>query len=144
MNSAPVIENTKNHDEDIAAITRIIEDTQTAYNTNDAELLTKHFARNGSAVNVMGMRTAGRDAVLEANRKGLAGFLHDQYVRYEISDLLFVRPDVAIVGKHARAATAGGELIDIDHVMVAVYVLVKEDGRWWIVARQNTLVPKEN
>jgi uncharacterized protein (TIGR02246 family) len=142
MHPTPVIEDTSNHEEDIAAITQIIADTQTAYNTNDAELLTKHFARNGSAVNIMGVRTAGWEALLEANRQGLAGFLRDQYVRYEISDLLFVRPDVAIVGKHARATTKDGELIDIDHVMVAVYVMVKQDGRWWIVTRQNTLVPK--
>jgi hypothetical protein len=26
------------------------------------------------------------------------------------------------------------------HSMIALYVFVREDGRWWIAARQNTLV----
>ena len=52
----------------------------------------------------------------------------------------FVRPDVALVRKHARAITAEGEPLDLDHSMSALYVLTKEEGRWWIAARQNTLV----
>jgi hypothetical protein len=47
------------------------------------------------------VQVSGLDALLEANRTGLAGPLGEQYARY---------------------------------------VLVREDGRWWIAARQNTLV----
>lgn len=41
----------------------------------------------------------------------------------------------------ARATTADGTLIDRDPAMVALYVLVREGGRWWVAARQNTPVP---
>jgi uncharacterized protein (TIGR02246 family) len=87
------------------------------------------------------VQLTGRDALLEANRTGLAGFLRDQFARYEVADITFLRPDVAVAHKHAWATTPDGELLDVGHTMIALYVLVKEDQRWWIAARQNTLVP---
>ncbi|MFQ6330566.1 SgcJ/EcaC family oxidoreductase [Nocardia sp. CWNU-33] len=138
----PVVEDaTVDHTADIAAIEQIITDTQTAYNTNDAELMTSHFTANAVAGNAVGMLIAGTEALLDANRQGLAGFLKDEYVRYDVTDIVFLRADVAIAHKVARATTADGELIDTDPAMVALYVLVKQEGRWWTAARQNTLVP---
>lgn len=146
MDSTPprppaIQDTTADHERDVAAIKQVIGDIETAYNTNDPDLMTVHFARNASVVNVVGVQVSGWDALLAANREGLAGFLRDEHVRYEVDDLVFVRPDIAIAYKHARATTADGELIDVDPAMIALYVLVKEQGRWWIVARQNTAVP---
>ncbi|ASR37864.1 DUF4440 domain-containing protein [Prauserella marina] len=128
-------------DADIAALKKVIEDTETAYNTNDAELMTKYFAAEASVVNAVGKRIVGREALLAANQQGLASFLKDQYVRYDVIEINFVRPDVALVHKQARATTSAGRLIDEDPAMLALYVLEKENDRWWIVVRQNTLVP---
>ncbi|MFC9662781.1 SgcJ/EcaC family oxidoreductase [Nocardia sp. NPDC127606] len=136
-----VDDDTVDHTADIAAIRRIITDTQTAYNTNDAELMTAQFTANAVVGNAVGMLISGRDALLDANRRGLAGFLKDEYVRYDVVDVTFLRPDVAIAHKTARATTADGALIDTEPAMVALYVLVKQDGQWWTAARQNTLVP---
>ncbi|MFI6043457.1 SgcJ/EcaC family oxidoreductase [Nocardia sp. NPDC051321] len=133
---------TVDHAADIAAIKQIIGNVETAYNTNDPELMTADFTANAAVVNAVGALMTGRDALLEANRRGLSGFLKDEYVRYEVTDITFLRPDVAFAHKVARATTADGELIDIDHAMIALYVLVKEHGRWWTAARQNTLIPK--
>ncbi|PXY21024.1 SgcJ/EcaC family oxidoreductase [Prauserella muralis] len=125
---------------DIAAIRQIVADTETAFNTNDPDLLSAHFARDANVVNAAGVRLSGRSEIDEANRQGLAGFLRDQYARYDVADIVFLRPDVALAYKEARATTADGELIDLDHTMIALYVLVRQQGRWWIAARQNTLV----
>ncbi|GAA5077117.1 SgcJ/EcaC family oxidoreductase [Nocardia iowensis] len=139
----PVVgDSTVDHTADIAAIEQIISNVETAYNTNDAELMTADFTANASVVNAVGALMVGRDALLAANRAGLAGFLKDQYVRYQVTDITFLRPDVAIAHKVARATTADGALIDTDPAMIALYVLVKEDGRWWTAARQNTLIPE--
>ncbi|MFE3545876.1 SgcJ/EcaC family oxidoreductase [Nocardia sp. NPDC059177] len=138
----PVLgDHTVDHTADIAAIRQIIADNQTAMNTNDAELLTAPFAANATVGNAVGMLISGRDAVLAANQRGLAGFLKDEYVRYDVTDILFLRPDVALAHKTARATTPEGDLIDTEPAMVALYVLVKENGRWWTAARQNTPVP---
>ncbi|GHE84507.1 MULTISPECIES: SgcJ/EcaC family oxidoreductase [Actinomycetes] len=139
----PLIEDsTVDHERDVAAIRQIIADAEKAFNTNDAELLTAPFARNASVVNAMGVQMTGREAIQDANQRGLSGFLRDEHARYRMTDVVFLRPDVAVAHKHAWATTPDGELIDTDHAMVAIYVLVKEDGRWWVAARQNTLVAR--
>ena len=86
------------------------------------------------------MLLSGFQEMLENARAGLAGPLRDQYARYELADVVFLRPDVAVAHKLARAVDAEGEPIDIDHTMIALYVLVREGGRWWFAARQNTMI----
>ncbi len=140
----PLIEdNSVDHAEDRVAIEALIANVETAFNTNDAELMVRDVARNAVLGNAAGMLLHGRDATLAASRDGLAGFLKDQYVRYELLGITFLRADVAIAHKAARAVTADGAPIDVDPAMVALYVLTKEDGRWWIAARHNTPVPRQ-
>jgi uncharacterized protein (TIGR02246 family) len=137
----PIVnDTTTDHERDVEAIKRIIADVETGFNTKDPDLSVEHFTQNASVVNVAGMQVSGRDALFDANRRGLAGRLRAQYARYKVSDVVFLRPDVAIAHKHAWATTADGEPIDVAHSMIALYVLVKEDERWWVAARQNTMV----
>lgn len=127
---------------DIEDIERVVADVERGFNTNDAALMNAHVAPDATMVSAMGVRLVGRDAVMAASEAGLAGPLRDQYARYEVRDVRFLRPDVALAYKEAYATEADGTPIDLDHAMNALYVLVKEDGRWWIAARQNTLVPR--
>lgn len=138
----PTVEDsTVDHTADIAAIRQLVSDVETGYNTNDAELMVGGFTANAAAGNAVGAIIAGYDALLDSARRGLAGFLAGEHVRYAVTDIAFLRPDIAIAHKTARAVTARGELIDRDPAMVALYVLVREGGRWWVAARQNTPVP---
>jgi uncharacterized protein (TIGR02246 family) len=139
--SAPRIEDHTDHAADVEAIRRIVADVEKGFNDNDADLLVEHFAQNGSVVTVMGVQIDGREAMLESARAGLAGPLRDERARYELADVVFVRPDVALAHKHAWAVDETGEPKNVGHEMSALYVLVRENGRWWIVSRQNTLVP---
>lgn len=127
---------------DIEEIEQVIADVERGFNTNDAALMNKHLAPDAAVVNVIGVRLVGLDAIMAASEQGLAGPLRDQYARYEVRDVRFVRPDVALVHKEAFAVTEDGEPIDLDHAMNALYVLVKDDGRWLVEARQNTLVAR--
>ena len=125
---------------DRAAIARVIADIETGFNTNDAELSVAQFTSDASAVGVTGALASGHDALLEAHRAGFAGPLRDQHARYELGDVVFLRPDVAVAHKRAYATTPEGDLLDVGHAMIALYVLVRDDGRWRVAARQNTLV----
>ncbi|TQM15284.1 SgcJ/EcaC family oxidoreductase [Pseudonocardia kunmingensis] len=139
----PHIEDTStDHAADIVAIRGVIADIEKGFNDNDAELLVEHFAAGATAVTATGAQVDGRQALLEVSRAGLAGPLRDERARYELADVRFVRPDVAVAHKHAWAVDGTGEPIDVGHAMSALYVLVREDARWWVVARQNTLVPQ--
>ncbi|MCM6776816.1 SgcJ/EcaC family oxidoreductase [Nocardia sp. CDC159] len=137
-----ITDTTVDHTGDIAAIRAIIGRVESGYNTNDAELMTADFLDNATVVNAMGTLLTGRAELLESSRAGLAGFLKDEYVRYDTIDITFLRPDVAIAHKHARATTPDGDLIDQEPAMIALYVLIKEDGRWWAAARQNTPISR--
>jgi uncharacterized protein (TIGR02246 family) len=142
--TAPSIEDTDtDHTADVEAIRRIIADVEKGFNNNDADLLVEHFAQNASVVAAAGAQIDGREALLEFSRAGLAGPLRDQRARYELAGVVFVRPDVALAHKHAWAIGAVGEPVDVGHAMSALYVLVREGGRWWVVSRQNTLVGQE-
>jgi uncharacterized protein (TIGR02246 family) len=125
--------------DDIRAIEELIADIETGFNAKDPQLSTVHFTDDASAVSVAGVLVAGRAALLDAHRTAFAGPLREQYARYELADVTFLRPDVAVAHKHARAVTAEGEPLDVGHTMIALYVLVRDGGRWRVAARQNTM-----
>lgn len=127
--------------EDLAAVHAVIAETERAFNTHDPDLLVASMADDVVTVGVNGARLVGRAAVLEAARAGFAGPLRDQYARYEVAHVSFPRPDLALVHKDASATDPDGTPIGVGHAMRALYVLVREGGRWWVIARQNTLVP---
>jgi uncharacterized protein (TIGR02246 family) len=127
---------------DIDAITAIIENTEVAFNSGDADLLAGQFHDDAWAVGVTGEDLEERDEILETSRRLLAGRLRDQRARYVVDDLRFLAPDVAIVRKHAFATDAEGRDLDDHHAMVALYVLSTRDGEWRIAARQNTVVQR--
>ncbi len=125
--------------EDRAAIAGVVADVEAAFNTNDARRGVEHFAADASAVDVRGRLVEGIDALLRAHEAGYAGPLRDQFARYDVADVTFLRPDVALARVLATATDAQGAPLSVGHAMVATYVLVREDGRWWIAARQNVL-----
>lgn len=130
------------HADDEAAIRAIVAGVEAGFNAKDVDRSVTHFAADALVVNAVGAVVRGHDDIEAAHVAGYAGFLADQYAAYEVTDITFVRPDVAIALKQARATTATGEPLDLDHAMRAIYVLVKQDHRWWIASRGNTLVPR--
>lgn len=138
----PTIENGTDHSEDIRAIRSVVADVELGLNTKDVELAAGHFADDALVINATGGVVSGSEAIVDAHHTAFAGFLKDQHVRYEVGDVMFLRPDVAVALKHARATDVTDQLIDPDPAMRALYVLVREGGRWWIAARSNTLVTR--
>ncbi|MBV9790979.1 MAG: SgcJ/EcaC family oxidoreductase [Chloroflexi bacterium] len=127
--------------QDIAAIKQIIATIETGFNQKDAAACVKHFTQDATVVNVLGIRVSGWSAIHEAHVQGLAGHLRDEYARYDVHDLLFLRPDVAIAQVYGWPITQAGQPIEDGQGMIAMYVMVKAHEQWWIAARQNTLLP---
>ena len=125
---------------DVNALRAIIADVQRGFNDNDPELLVAHFAEDGTAVNVMGALLEGRESMLRSGRELLAGPLKDERARYDVRDIAFLTADVAIAHTTARAVDQSGADIDDRDTMIALYVFVRREDRWLIVARQNTLI----
>jgi uncharacterized protein (TIGR02246 family) len=139
MKRAPQIAHDPPSDDAEAALRALVGDIEQGFNSNDPELSTAHFAQNATAVAVNGTRIDGREDLLEANRVGLTGFLRDETAHYKLTDIRFLGPDAAIAHKLAWStsdAAADGQTPE----MIALYVFAHRDGRWWIVARQNTAI----
>ena len=128
--------------DDEAAFRDIVSTVELGFNTNDADLLVRDIAEDAHVVNAIGTVLRGREAILEATRAGLAGgHLRDATAHYRISDIELLAPDVAVLHKEAwstEAAADAGEPAEMN----ALYVMVRRDGRWWILRRQNTLVAR--
>ncbi|WP_239137721.1 SgcJ/EcaC family oxidoreductase [Sphaerisporangium rufum] len=87
-----------------------------------------------------GRLLAGREVIAEFTRRVLPGAMKESTATYEVVHVLFIRPDVAAVKVRQRPVTLDGRPIEGGQEGTPTYVMAKEDGRWLIVAAQNTLV----
>ncbi|WP_240796547.1 SgcJ/EcaC family oxidoreductase [Streptomyces sp. RFCAC02] len=85
-----------------------------------------------------GKRLFGRAAISEFTHRVLPGAMTDGTVTYEVEYVLFIRPDVAAVKVRAQYWTSSGE--PDGNPGTPMYVMAKENGRWRLVACQNTEV----
>jgi uncharacterized protein (TIGR02246 family) len=70
----------------------------------------------------------------------LPGAMKDSTATYDVVHVLFIRPDVAAVKVRQRSVTLDGLPIEDRNEGSPLFVMAKEDGRWRLVACQNTEV----
>jgi len=87
-----------------------------------------------------GKRLIGRDEISAFTRQVLPGAMRDSTATYEVTHVLFVRPDVAAVKVRQRPVTLDGEPIEGQKEGSPLYIMAKEGGQWCLVAGQNTVV----
>ncbi|TWP50638.1 SgcJ/EcaC family oxidoreductase [Lentzea tibetensis] len=61
-------------------------------------------------------------------------------IKRVVAQVLFIRPDVAAVKLRQRSVTLDGKPVEGEPEGSPMYVMAKEDGRWRLVAAQNTIV----
>ena len=123
-------------------IDEVINQTEAAFNAGDPEALAHTFTDDAWSVGVSGQVLRGREEILEVSRQLFAGALRGQFARYVVDEVRHLAPDVAVARKLAYATDDRGDDLDVDHAMVALYVLVRGEEGWRVVARQNTLVQR--
>jgi uncharacterized protein (TIGR02246 family) len=87
-----------------------------------------------------GRRLTGKQEIADFTRQVLPGAMRSSTATYEVLHVLFIRTDVAAVKVRQRPVTLGGEPIQDQPEGSPLYVMAKEDGRWLLVACQNTQV----
>ncbi len=83
-----------------------------------------------------GKLLTGLDEIAAFTHRALPGSMANGSVRYELVDVLFIRPDVAAVKARGQYLTSDGE--PTGNPTSPLYVMAKEDGRWLLTANQNT------
>ena len=87
-----------------------------------------------------GKRLIGRDEISAFTHQVLPGAMKESTATYEVTHVLFIRPDVAAVKVRQLPVTLDGEPIEGQNEGSPLYVMAKEGGQWCLVAGQNTLV----
>ncbi|MFD4293124.1 SgcJ/EcaC family oxidoreductase [Rhodococcus sp. NPDC058532] len=126
---------------DAAALRAIIARVEDGFNRNDADLLLGDIAPDARIVNAAGMEAAGLEEIEETTRRGLAHpSLRDATAHYRVHGMSMLGPDIAVASKRAWSTADAADRGEAPE-MTALYVFARRDGRWWIIRRQNTLVP---
>jgi uncharacterized protein (TIGR02246 family) len=123
---------------DLAAIAEVVALIEHSQQNELVDEFTGLFRADAIWTTAHGRRLFGRDAIAEFTHRVLPGAMKDSTVTYEVEHVLFIRPDVAAVKARARYRTPEGE--PVGNPGSPMYVMAKEDGRWRLVACQNTEV----
>lgn len=128
-------------DEDAAALRDIVANVERGFNQNDADVLLRDVAPDARIVNAIGMELVGREQIEASTRLGFTqAHLRDSTAHYRLHGIAMLAPDVAVAHKRAWSTEDAAERGEAPE-MTALYVFTRREGRWWIIRRQNTLVP---
>jgi uncharacterized protein (TIGR02246 family) len=120
---------------DSAAILRIVSERSAAMRAFSADSQAANYARNAIWINAFGVRRTGRDSIATFLR-GLyadSGYRESRLIREDPPELLFIRPDVAVVHEfHEREGQRLADGTVIARRTHTTFVVSKERGRWLI------------
>ncbi|MEO4000488.1 SgcJ/EcaC family oxidoreductase [Mesorhizobium sp. CAU 1732] len=111
---------------------------QDAFNAKDAAALAKNLSEDAIWTNAIGVRARGRGEIERLARTMMARN-GNNFARYDIVDIISVRPDVGIVNLKQVPTDADGRERQ-EPGAVPLYVIARQVDGWKIVAGQNTLV----
>lgn len=120
-------------------IEKLVATVQHAQQNELPEEFIELFREDAIWTTAHGKRLLGRDEIASFTRQVLPGAGKEALATYEVSHVLFIRPDVAAVKIRQRRVDTDGQYLDVAEGS-PLYVLSKEDGTWKIAAGQNTIV----
>lgn len=126
------------------AVDAFVAGLQAGINDTDAQVFNADFADDVMWGSPYGATVIGYDTLHAIHRE-----MHERGVavtgpssRYQTVHVMAPTRDVAIAHVRRVALDVRGEQIPIDDASVfsemAMYVLVRRDGKWWLAAGQNT------
>jgi uncharacterized protein (TIGR02246 family) len=125
--------------QDTTDIEKLVATVQHAQQNELPEEFIDLFREDAIWTTAHGKRLFGRDEIASFTRQVLPGAGAEALATYEVSHVLYIRPDVAAVKIRQRRIAPDGTYLDVAEGS-PLYVLSKEDGTWRIAAGQNTIV----
>jgi uncharacterized protein (TIGR02246 family) len=130
----------RTRDAEIAAIKRVVGILEHAQQNELPDEFVDLFRQDSIWTTGGGKLLIGRDEIAAFTHQVLPGAMKDSTAAYEVTHVLFIRPDVAAVKVRQRPVTLDGEPIEGQSEGSPLYVMAKEGGQWRIVVGQNTIV----
>jgi uncharacterized protein (TIGR02246 family) len=127
-------------DAEIDAIKRVVSVLEHAQQNELPDEFVGLFRHDAIWTTGGGKHLIGRDEISAFTHQVLPGAMQESTATYEVTHVLFVRPDVAAVKVRQRPVTLDGEPIHGQNEGSPIYIMAKEGGQWCLVAGQNTVV----
>ncbi len=124
---------------DEQALHDILKQLEMAWNGSDSKRWTSFFARDATFIHIFGGQLDGHAAIEGAHRTIFDTIYKGSRLTIVLRNIRFVRPDVAIVFAQMHLALAPGAPVPEIETRPTL-IVVKEEGRWQIVALQNTRI----
>lgn len=128
-----------NQPADEAAIRKLEVEQQEAWNKHDAKAYAELFTADGDCVNVVGWWWKGRAEIEKKLSEAYAFVFAQSVLTIAEPDVRFLSSDLAVV--HARWTMTGARTpqgLPTPQQGIQTQLLQKRDGKWLIVAFQNT------
>ena len=127
-----------------AAVDAFVAELQAGVDGGDAQVYNNHFADDVLWGSPFGATVGGYDTLHAIHRRLFAAAVAGPRSRYEKVAVGAPAPDVAVAQVRRAALTADGTPVPIEQDSpfseMALYVLVRRDGQWWLAAGQNTII----
>lgn len=127
-----------------AAIDTFVAELQSGVDAGDAAIYNTQFAGDVLWGSPYGAIVSGYDTLHAIHRRLFAAAVAGPRSRYEKVAVSSPAPDVALAHVRRTALTADGTPVSIEEDApfseMALYVLVRRNGRWWLAAGQNTII----
>ncbi|SHF89767.1 SgcJ/EcaC family oxidoreductase [Streptoalloteichus hindustanus] len=123
---------------DVEAIRQVVARVQHAQRDELVDEFVGLFRSDAIWTTGHGKLLIGRDAIADFTRQVLPGGMAGTTVSFDVVHVLFIRPDVAAVKVRQRYERLDGQPAEDGGEGTPLFVMAKEDGRWWLTACQNT------
>ncbi|MET8678601.1 SgcJ/EcaC family oxidoreductase [Streptomyces sp. NPDC004647] len=133
MADRPSTQDNRNDEDDVRRIEEIFSELESAFADHDAARFDARFTADVVFTAVNGTRFVGWEELHTYHRERLVGHAEGIKTWYEIENITFPTPEVAVVVFRQPIVIA-----DHKRSNVGTWVLVKKDESWWIAAGQNT------
>lgn len=118
------------------AVANLVAELQEGLDSHDSDLYNRSFAGDVIWGGPYGATVTGFDA-LHAIHQRLQSPNSGKRSSYEIVQVMAPAQDVAVAHVRRRALVVDDPA---EFSEMALYVLIKRDGRWWLAAGQNTII----
>lgn len=98
------------------------------------------FTDDAIVVNVVGIRMVGKNEIYKFMKKAVKSNLANVYVKNEILDITFIRPDIAVVSAVQHIFIKNGYDLKENSKGSVTNVMVKHQGNWLSAVAQNTFI----
>jgi uncharacterized protein (TIGR02246 family) len=124
---------------DEGAIQEILRQLETAWNAADSVSFAASFAEDANFIQIFGGQLDGRAAIEASHRHIFDTIYKGSHATFQLRNVRFVRPDVAIVFARAQVNFhEGPEAREIE--TRPTLIVAKQGAGWQIVAFQNTKI----